>query len=257
MLSPETCRPRPSAGDGGHETKRNKNQTLRLCGAKKSQAGLSFDDAKLERDRDMLMDLTIKEFLDKTASNTPVPGGGCGAALCAAVAAGLVEMVANLTIGKKGFEEAEMEMQKVAHEAAELKKELAGSIDKDAQAFNQVMAAFRLPQNTEEEKISRSEAIQGSLKQAALVPLGVALDAFKVIELAGVAVEKGNKNAVTDGAVGAIMARTAVLGALLNVKINLSAIKDSDFVSRVSKQIGPLKEGIKTTEAEILSRVEM
>jgi formiminotetrahydrofolate cyclodeaminase len=205
----------------------------------------------------MLVDLTIKEFLEKTASNTPVPGGGCGAALSAAVAAGLVEMVANLTIGKKGFEEVEIEMRKVAQEAAELKEELAGNIDKDSEAFNQVMAAFRLPQNTEEEKISRSEAIQSSLKQAALVPLGVALDAFKVIELAGIAVEKGNKNAVTDAAVGAIMARTAVLGALLNVKINLSTIKDSDFVSQVSKQIRPLKEGIKTKEAEILSRVEI
>ncbi|UCH19453.1 MAG: cyclodeaminase/cyclohydrolase family protein [Deltaproteobacteria bacterium] len=205
----------------------------------------------------MLVDLTIKEFLEKTASKTPVPGGGSGAALSAAVAAGLVEMVANLTIGKKGFEEVEIEMRKVAKEAVELKEELAGNIDKDAEAFNQVMVAFRLPQNTEEEKISRSEAIQNSLKQAALVPLGVAQHAFKVIELAGIAVEKGNKNAVTDGAVGAMMARTAVLGALLNVKINLSSIKDSDFVSEVSMQIQPLQEGIKTREEEILSRVEI
>ena len=202
----------------------------------------------------MLADLTIKEFLAKTASDTPVPGGGSGAALSAAVAAGLVEMVANLTIGKKGFEDVEAEMRKIAKLAAGLKEKLTGDIDQDSEAFNQVMAAFRLPKDTPEQRHVRSEAVQRGLKQAARVPLGVARDASKVIELAAKVVEKGNKNAVTDGAVGALMARTAVQGALLNVKINLSFIKDDDFVGEISKQVKQIEDDSMIKVEKILSR---
>jgi formiminotetrahydrofolate cyclodeaminase len=205
----------------------------------------------------MLADLTIKQYLEKTASNTAVPGGGSGAALSAAVAASLVEMVAKLTIGKKGFEEVEAQMKKIAKRASESRQKLTEQIDRDSDAYNQVMTAFKLPRETEEEKKLRSEAIQNGLKQAALVPLAVAQDAFKVIELARNVVAKGNKNAVTDGAVGAMMARTAAMGALFNVKINLSAIKDSDFVSEVSAQVTQLEEEIMIKEKEILARVKI
>lgn len=205
----------------------------------------------------MLADLTLKEYLEKTASNTPVPGGGSGAALCAAIAAGLVEMVANLTMGKSGYEDRNAEMSTIAKQAAELKDKLTAGIDQDAAAYNQVMSAFKLPTKTEEEKKIRRKAIQNSLRQAALVPLGVARDAFKVIEKAGVVVEKGNKNAITDGAVGAMLAKTAVLGALLNVRINLSAIKNGRFVGAVSKEARQLEDAVKIKEQEILSRLEI
>jgi formiminotetrahydrofolate cyclodeaminase len=119
------------------------------------------------------------------------------------------------------------------------------------------MSAFKLPQKTEEEKKMRSNAIQSSLKQAALVPLGVARDAYKVIETAGVVVKKGNKNAITDGAVGAMLAKTAVLGALLNVRINLSAIKNSRFIRKVSTEVRQLEDAVKIKEQEILSRLEI
>jgi len=205
----------------------------------------------------MLVDLTIKEYLEKTASNTALPGGGSGAALSAAVAASLVEMVANLTIGKKGFEEVEAQMKIIATRAAKARHKLTEQIDQDSDAYNQVMTAFKLPRETEVQKKLRSEAIQNGLKQAALVPLGVAQDALVIIELARTVVAKGNKNAVTDGAVGVMMARTAAMGALFNVKINLSAIKDSDFVSEVSAQIKQLEEEIMIKEKEILTRVKI
>jgi formiminotetrahydrofolate cyclodeaminase len=205
----------------------------------------------------MLVDLTIKEYLEKTASNTAVPGGGSGAALSAAVAASLVEMVAKLTISKKDFEEVQAQMKKIAKRASEKRQELTKQIDGDSNAYTQVMTAFTLPRETDEEKKLRSEAIQNGLKQATLVPLGVAKDALIIIELARKVVTKGNKNAVTDGVVGVMMARTAAMGALFNVKINLSAIKDSDFVSEVSTQVTQLEEEIMIKEKEILTRVKI
>ena len=129
----------------------------------------------------MLRDLTIPEFLEKTASNTPVPGGGSVAALSAAVAASLAEMVAHLTIGKKGLEAAGDEMKAIVSMASAYRETLLNDIDRDSDAFNQVMAAFKLPKNTEEEVKERHLAIQEGLKTAALVPLRVAKDAFNIL----------------------------------------------------------------------------
>jgi len=199
----------------------------------------------------VLRDLTIPEFLEKTASNTPVPGGGSVAALSAAVAASLAEMVAHLSIGKKGLEAAGDEMKAIISMASAYRETLLHDIDRDSDAFNQVMAAFKLPKNTAEEVKQRHLAIQEGLKTAALVPLRVAKDAFKILEMAGTVVIKGNKNAVTDGVVAAMMARTAVLSALYNVKINLASIKDNAFVNEVSKQVRELETEIETKEKEI------
>jgi formiminotetrahydrofolate cyclodeaminase len=203
----------------------------------------------------MLADLSIKEFLAKTASNLPVPGGGSVAALSASIAASLSEMVANLTIGKKGFEAQEDDMQRIAKEALGFRNKLVKDIDRDAEAFDDVMAAFRLSKGTDEEKNLRTEAIQNALKHASLVPLGVAQDAFKVMELAGEVVRNGNKNAVTDGAVGVMMARTAVLAALYNVKVNLGLIKDTAFVSKVQFQVEQLEAQVGEKEKEMLSGI--
>lgn len=199
----------------------------------------------------MLRDLTIPEFLEKTASNTPVPGGGSVAALSAAVAASLAEMVAHLSIGKKGLEAAGDEMKAIISMASAYRETLLHDIDRDSDAFNQVMAAFKLPKNTAEEVKQRHLAIQEGLKTAALVPLRVAKDAFKILEMAGTVVIKGNKNAVTDGVVAAMMARTAVLSALYNVKINLASIKDNAFVNEVSKQVRELETETESKEKEI------
>lgn len=203
----------------------------------------------------MLAEMNVKAFLDKTASNDPVPGGGSIAALSSAVAAALTEMVANLTIGKKKYVEVEEEMKEIAKIAAECRVKFVADIDKDSDAFNEVMDAFKLPKETDEEKESRKAAIQEATKKAALVPLEVAQDAFKIMGIIEKVVVKGNQNAVTDGAVAAMMARTAVLSALYNVKINLGSIKDEAFVEKVSKEVEELESKVGKVEQDILSKV--
>ena len=208
-------------------------------------------------DRMLLVDLNLKDFLAKTASNSPVPGGGSIAALSGAIAASLSEMVAHLTIGKKGYEVLEEEMQDIAKDAFRYRKRLIRTIDKDSDAYNSVMAAFKLPKGTEQEQNNRKGAIQETLKNAALVPLDVARDALKIIELAGKVVKKGNKNAVTDAAVAVMMARTAGLSALYNVKINLVSIKDTDFVEEITEEIKHMENAIVNREREFLSDVSI
>jgi len=205
----------------------------------------------------MLSDLTIQEFLAKAASNSPVPGGGSVAALSASLAASLTEMVALLTIGKKGYELFEQEMKIIAKEAFLFRKKFTQDIDKDANAYNDVMSAYTLPKKTQEETLVRQQTIQDGLKQAALIPLDVAKDAAKLMELTRKAVEKGNKNAVTDGVVGAMMAKTAALAALYNVKINLLLIKDETFVEEISKQVKHLEAQVVNREKEMLSLVNL
>jgi formiminotetrahydrofolate cyclodeaminase len=205
----------------------------------------------------LLADLKITEYLKKAAAGTAVPGGGSVAALNAALAAGLSEMVANLTIGKKGYEAVEAEMKDIAGQAADLKVKLTTAIDRDAEAYGEVMAAFKLPQTTDHEKTTRKRAIQNAFKNAALVPLEVAQNAIKVLDLAGRAVHTGNKNAVTDGAVAAMNARTAALAALYNVKINLNSIEDEGFVKKLTEEVKVLEAQVAIKEEKILSHVRL
>jgi formiminotetrahydrofolate cyclodeaminase len=205
----------------------------------------------------LLVNLTITELLAKTASSEPVPGGGSISALNAAMAAALTEMVAGVTIGKKGYENVEEDMKNVARKASALRDKFTGEIDRDSDAYNQVVAAFKLPKATDAEKKRRAEAIQEGLKEATRVPLGVAKDAFALIDLVEIAVKKGNKNAVTDGAVAAMAARTAVLGALYNVKINLNSIKDANFVSQITAEIAELEVLVRNKENEIINAIQL
>ncbi|QTA90800.1 cyclodeaminase/cyclohydrolase family protein [Desulfonema magnum] len=201
----------------------------------------------------MLADLNIKDFLNRVASNSALPGGGSVAALSAALGASLSEMVANLTIGKKGYESSYEDMKAIAKEAAEYREKLIRDIDRDSDAYNQVMAAFKLPKETEEQNRERHQAIQNGLKTAASVPLEVAKDAFNIMELAGKVIKKGNKNAATDGAVGVMMARSAALSALCNVKINLASIQDDEFVRDIEQQVKAMEKQIGKKEEEVLS----
>jgi formiminotetrahydrofolate cyclodeaminase len=205
----------------------------------------------------LLANLKITEYLEKAAAGTAVPGGGSVAALNASLAAGLTEMVANLTIGKKGYEAVEEEMNDIAGKTAELREKLTAAIDRDAQAYSEVMAAFKLPKATDQEKELRKLEIQKAFKHAALVPLEVANQAVKVINLAGRAVDSGNKNAVTDGVVAAMNARTAALAALYNVKINLNSIEDDEFVKKLTREINDLEQQAKAKEQKILSSLKI
>jgi formiminotetrahydrofolate cyclodeaminase len=205
----------------------------------------------------MLAELTIKEFLEKTASGSPVPGGGSVAALSASLAASLTEMVAKLTIGKEGYETVADEMKAVAQEASKLRLKLVQDIDNDSDAYNDLMSAIKLPRDTEAEKHQREDAIQSGLKKVTLIPMSVAEDAARVMELAGKVVASGNKNAITDGAVGVMMAKTAILSALYNVKINLRTIKDKAFIDRTSKKVEKVETKALDREKELLSNVDL
>lgn len=205
----------------------------------------------------MLKDLTISEFLERTASSEPLPGGGCTAALNAALAASLTEMVANLTIGREQFKAVEEDMQKIAQAAADLRTQLANAIENDAQAYREVLAAFNLPKTTEDEKKQRSGAIQKAFKIAATVPLNVARDALQIMDLAARAITDGNPNAASDGAVAVLAARTAAIAGAYNVKINLSAIKDPEFVDELARQIEELEQQVIAKEKEILAQVKI
>ena len=205
----------------------------------------------------MLANMNIVDFLEKTASSDPVPGGGSISALCAAAAASLAEMVANLTIGRKEYAAVEEEMETISNKAFYYRDKLVKDIDKDSDAYKQVLKALKLPKGTEEEKSHRIKAVQEGFKNASLVPLSVAKDAFNIMELAENVIKKGNKNAITDGAVAAMIARTAVLSALYNVKINLSSIKDVDFVNEVAKEVILMESKIEKKEKNILSSVDL
>ena len=205
----------------------------------------------------MLTNQKITDFLQKTSSGTAVPGGGSVSALSAALGAGLTEMVANLTVGKKGYEAVESEMQDIAATAQDLRNKLVLEVDRDANAYKDVLAAFKLPKTTEEEQEQRKQAIQEAMKNAARVPLGVAYDALQVMDLAEKVIGKGNRNAASDGAVGTMMARTAVLGALFNVKINLASVKDKAFVEEMMREVTKIENRVHEREKEILSQVDI
>ncbi|HRS40822.1 MAG TPA: cyclodeaminase/cyclohydrolase family protein [Dysgonamonadaceae bacterium] len=202
-----------------------------------------------------LQDLTLKQFLEKTANNEPVPGGGSISALHGAVAAALTEMLANITIGKKNYSAVEETMKLNATKASALRTEFLTDIDRDAEAYNLVFQAFRLPKDTDEQKVLRSEKIQEATKVAAMVPMEVAERAFELLDLIGETTRKGNKNAITDGCVAMMTCRTAVLGALLNVRINLASIKDERFVKELSEKCKRIEKETLRKEQELTELV--
>ena len=204
----------------------------------------------------MLIDLTIKGFLDKTAGSDPVPGGGSISALNGSIAAALTEMVANLTIGRKKYAEVEDKMREVAGRMAEIRTVLANDIDKDSDAYDKVFAAFKLPKETDEEKAHRSNVIQETTKEAALVPMSVAENAAAIMDTIAYVAHNGNQNAVTDATVAMMAARTCVLGALLNVKINLSSIKDEALVKELSDKADRLEKEAIAKEQELLTWIK-
>ena len=195
-----------------------------------------------------MKNLTINEFAKIVASDSPVPGGGSIAALCGALSAALSEMVANLTVTKKKYADSKEEMNAIINKASQLRDRLLNYIEEDSLAYKKVMEAYKLPKETEEEKCLRLERIQEGLKVAASVPLEVAETSYEIFPLVEAVVLRGNSSSVTDALVGAMMARTGVLSAILNIRINLDSIKDEDFV-KVLKEKEDILEG-KTRQYE-------
>lgn len=199
-----------------------------------------------------MRNMTVNEFAKVVASDSPVPGGGSIAALCGALSAALAEMVANLTVRKAKYAEYRDEMTDIINKASLLRDELLNYIKEDSLAYNEVTDAYKLPKETEEEKAYRSGKIQEGLKTAASVPLKVAEASFRIFPLAEAVVSRGNKNSVTDGLVGAMMARTGVLSAVLNIRINLDSIKDEEFVKVLKEKADILEEETIKYEKRIL-----
>ena len=204
-----------------------------------------------------LRKLTVEGFINETASSSPAPGGGSIAALNASSSAALIAMVANLTLGKEKYAAVEGDMKDVAAKATALKDDFLALIDEDSNAFNKIMAAFKLPKDTDEAKKARSAAIQEATKGAALVPFKVGQKANELFVLAETVITKGNQNAITDGAVAAMNARAAVRGAFLNVKINLGSIKDALFVEDLKKRMAEIEADVDAREQALLGKVKL
>lgn len=200
-----------------------------------------------------LVEQRVVDFVAATASKEPTPGGGAIAALTGATGAALAEMVANLTFGKKGYEEVQSEMEELQTKAEAIRNRMLELSQADADVFNIFMNALGLPKNTDEEKIARTAAIQQAYKDAAMVPFKIGELAYQIFDLAELASRKGNQNLITDGIIAAINARAAVKAAFLNVRINLSGIKDEAFVANVSAKMNSIEQDLDTKEAAIIS----
>jgi len=197
-------------------------------------------------------------FLGELASDTPTPGGGSVAALSGALGAALASMVSNLTIGKKKYADVEEEMKELLGVTETLRLELTELIDEDAEAFDRVMAAMKLPKESDEEKAARRRAIEDALVEAAAVPLAVMGKCVDVASLAKVAAAKGNRNAVSDAGVAALVARAGAHAARLNVLINLSGIRSDerrDFVDESRRELERLAERADRTADEVMQDV--
>lgn len=205
----------------------------------------------------MFKDFTIHQYLADTASPSPVPGGGSAAALSAALAAALTEMVAALTVASKAFADVAAEMQSLRDQAQVFRDKLVDYIQLDTDAYQRVIAAYQLPKGNEEEKSRRGEAIQAALRQAARVPLEVARISVEILTMAEQVVTRGNPSAVTDGTVAVLLARTAGLAALYNVRINLASITDRRHVLEVAAEIRRLAALLVEKEDEILQALPL
>ena len=199
-----------------------------------------------------LTDLTVKGLLDVTAGKDPVPGGGSISALCGSIAAALTEMVAGLTIGKKKYAEVEEQMKQLVERVQDIRQQLILDVDRDSEAYNVVFAAFQMPKETDEEKAARSAQIQEATKIAANVPMEVARRVYSLLSDIEEVVSNGNQNAVTDGCVAMMSARNAIIGALFNVRINLTSIKDEQYVADMTAEADRLEREVIEREAKVI-----
>ncbi|MBQ2728097.1 MAG: glutamate formimidoyltransferase [Alistipes sp.] len=209
-----------------------------------------------EQPKNRLVDLTVQGFAEETASESPAPGGGSISAYLGALGAALGTMVANLSAHKAGWDERWKEFSDYAEEGQHLMQELLHLVDEDTAAFNRIMAVFAMPKTTEEEKAARREALEEATRYATEVPLHTMQCALRVFPLVRAMAEEGNPNSVSDAGVGALAARSAVLGARLNVRINAAGLKDRTTADRLTAEADRIAEEACRIEQEILHLVE-
>jgi formiminotetrahydrofolate cyclodeaminase len=195
---------------------------------------------------------SLATFLDQLASSAPEPGGGAAAALVGATGAALVSMVANLTLGREKFAAAAASMEQALARATALRAALLAAVDQDAAAFRGVMAAYRLPRETDEQKMARKRAIQDALREATQVPAAVVRLCGEVAALSRIAAEHGNPQVVSDAAVAAVLADAAAQSAALNVRINVAAIADPPFTGPLWTEMQDRLASIRGTRDDVL-----
>ncbi len=195
---------------------------------------------------------SLNAFLDELASSSPAPGGGSVAALSGALGAALTSMVCNLTVGKKKYADVEDELKNVLVQSEHLREQFTELIERDTVAFNKVMEAFALPKETEPQKALRAAAIREATKEATLVPLEVMKHCIDALALAQTVAAKGNANSVTDAGVSALMLHAAVEGAGLNVRTNLNALNDPEFVGWKEDEV----QSLLSTSALMLEEIQ-
>ena len=188
----------------------------------------------------MITQRPLEAFLDELASGAPTPGGGSAAAIMGAMGAALISMVCNVTIGKKGHEAVEADMKSVRDDSEKLRRRLTAMVAEDIAAFDGLMAAYRLPKVTEEDKSRRAAAIQSSLRAATETPLACARACAQVVALSKRAGEKGYAGVISDAGVGVLAANTALRSAALNVYINTPSLKDRAFADAATAELEQL-----------------
>jgi glutamate formiminotransferase/formiminotetrahydrofolate cyclodeaminase len=208
-----------------------------------------------EKAASKLVSMSLVEFADETASESPAPGGGSISAYVGSLGASLAGMVANLSSHKKGWDDRWEEFSDWAEKAQVYKDELISLVDLDTTAFNRIMESFGLSKSTPEEKAARDKAIQDATKYAIEIPFKVMQTAVNSMDVIKAMVEIGNPNSVTDAGVAALCARTAVLGAFMNVKINASGYKDKNFVTDIILKGNEIERKAIALEAEIIELV--
>jgi formiminotetrahydrofolate cyclodeaminase len=197
--------------------------------------------SETEHDTDPIATQTIQAFLDVLGSDSPTPGGGAVGAVAAATGCALISMVANLTVGRKGFEDLDDRMHQLVSHADEARADLLRLADAVAHAFDGVMAAFKMPKEIEEEKATRSAAIQRGYEDAARVPLEIARRAVGLMDLAEDVTALGNPRAASDGVCSASSLYAATLCAVANVEINAAALKDSTVRATLLDEVAGIK----------------
>lgn len=201
----------------------------------------------------MYTDRPVEYFLDRLCSDSPEPGGGSASALVGATAASLSGMLAALTVNKKGYENVHASMEQYLEQAKKLKQELLILLQEDTEAFDEASKAFKLPKATEEEKKKRAEAIESGLKKATEVPLAIMEKSVAVSRLSREVLKTGNEMAISDGAISALFAEAACVGAMVNVYINFSWMKDREYVRATEQRVDLLHEEAKRIKEEALS----
>jgi formiminotetrahydrofolate cyclodeaminase len=196
----------------------------------------------------MLVNKTVTELIDAFAAPTPTPGGGSAAALTGAVAAALLEMVASMPKTKTGSPEERAALDAILPELKSLRASLTRLIDRDSASYDAVVAAYKLPKATEEEKAARRGAVRDAMRGATDVPLETARAAAHLVAHGRTVAANGNPNARTDAAVATHMARTAVFGGIQNVEINLDGVGDEAYATRVRSEIESLRIAISNFE---------